>query len=419
MRTKALEDCCSLIVDCPHSTPKWTSDGVVVLRSSNIKDGRLDLSSPSFTDEDHFIERTRRAMPQVGDLIVTREAPMGEVCIIPEGLKCCLGQRQVLLRPKCDSQYLLYAIQSPYIQRQIGGHDATGSTVSNLCIPDLKSIRIPQIANQSRVASVLATIDAKIDLNYRLNQELEGMVQLLYNYWFVQFEFPISANLAASMGDPGLEGKPYRSSGGKMLYNEVLKREIPEEWEDKALGELASVGNETITPSDYQECKFKLYSIPVLDETGTFSTEKGEDIGSNKFMVGGSDLMVSKLNPWFSRVVYTAPELEAICSTEFVVWKTSAREIKAFLFVLACGQHFRTFCVQNATGTSNSHKRVNPDLMMSFSVPYNKEILEEFGNRVLPFLEARQVSQKQNQELIELRDWLLPMLMNGQVTVDD
>ena len=90
-----LADLCESIVDCPHSTPVWTGSGVVVLRNQNIRNGRLDLSEPSYTDEAHFVDRTRRALPTDGDLVITREAPMGEVCMIPPRLRCCLGQRMV------------------------------------------------------------------------------------------------------------------------------------------------------------------------------------------------------------------------------------------------------------------------------------------------------------------------------------
>src|SRR5690606_20213113 len=94
-----LQEVCSLIADCPHSTPVWKDSGYIVVRNQNIKGGRLDLSSPSFTDSEHFAHRIRRARPTAGDIIITREAPMGEVCMIPPNLECCLGQRQVLLRP--------------------------------------------------------------------------------------------------------------------------------------------------------------------------------------------------------------------------------------------------------------------------------------------------------------------------------
>ena len=116
-----LIEICEAIVDCPHSTPKWTDEGIFVLRNSNIKNGRLDLSNPSFTDEFHYEDRSRRAKLRAGDLVITREAPMGEVCQIPDNLKCCLGQRMVLLRPskeKCDGKYLLYALQSRKVQHE-------------------------------------------------------------------------------------------------------------------------------------------------------------------------------------------------------------------------------------------------------------------------------------------------------------
>src|SRR6476646_1952281 len=128
-----LSDLCDAIVDCPHSTPLWTNSGIVVLRIHNIRNGRLDLSNPSYTDEAHFVDRTRRATPTQGDLVITREAPMGEVCMIPSGIRCCLGQRMVLLRPnraRADPEYLLYALQSKDVQREIGVSEGTGSTVS-------------------------------------------------------------------------------------------------------------------------------------------------------------------------------------------------------------------------------------------------------------------------------------------------
>lgn len=137
-----LADLCESIVDCPHSTPVWTPSGFIVLRNQNIRMGRLDLSQPSFTDEAHFADRTRRAVPTAGDLVITREAPMGEVCMIPPNLRCCLGQRMVLLRPnrkRIDPHFLLYALQSKDVQHEIGVNEGTGSTVSNLRIPLLRA----------------------------------------------------------------------------------------------------------------------------------------------------------------------------------------------------------------------------------------------------------------------------------------
>ncbi|EHA4949276.1 restriction endonuclease subunit S, partial [Escherichia coli] len=116
-----LDEITTLIVDCPHSTPEWTDSGVIVLRSNNIRNGALDLATPSFTTEEGYLERIKRAIPSEEDIVLTREAPMGEVCIIPKGIKCCLGQRMVLIRADKSQvipEYLLYVMQSSYIQHQ-------------------------------------------------------------------------------------------------------------------------------------------------------------------------------------------------------------------------------------------------------------------------------------------------------------
>ena len=119
---RTIRELCSVVVDCPHSTPKWTANGKIVIRNNNIKHGRIDFSSPSYTDDEHFAQRIKRAKPQPGDIIITREAPIGDVGMIPENTECCLGQRMVLLRANqsvCDNFYLLYSLQSLYVQHQI------------------------------------------------------------------------------------------------------------------------------------------------------------------------------------------------------------------------------------------------------------------------------------------------------------
>jgi len=197
--TASLESMCELIVDCPHSTPKWTDSGVVVLRNQNIRNGQLKLSSPSYTNEAGYQSRVKRAVPQVGDIIFTREAPMGEVCLIPSGLKCCLGQRQVLLRPKetVNGEYLYWALQSPFVQHQISWNEGTGTTVSNVRIPVLKSLQIPRRgSDEQKIADALSSLAHKIRLNHQINQTLEQIAQALFKSWFVDFE-PVKAKIVA------------------------------------------------------------------------------------------------------------------------------------------------------------------------------------------------------------------------------
>lgn len=190
MKYKTLKELCEVISDCPHSTPKWTDHGKIVVRNNNIKNGRIDLSSPSYTDEENFRQRIKRVIPQPGDLIITREAPMGEVGMIPEGIECCLGQRMVLLRAnpqECDNYYLLYSIQSREVQHQISWSEGTGTTVSNLRIPHLEQLKIPYLPlkEQEKIVAILKSLDGKIALNNKINDNLEQQAEAIYNYMFI------------------------------------------------------------------------------------------------------------------------------------------------------------------------------------------------------------------------------------------
>ncbi|WP_304343218.1 restriction endonuclease subunit S, partial [Chryseobacterium koreense] len=225
------------------------------------------------------------------------------------------------------------------------------------------------------------------------------------DYWFVQFDFPDE------------NGKPYKSSGGKMVYNELLKSEIPDGWKINKLAELFSISNDAINPQSNPDKLFKHYSIPNWDSSRNYRIEAGSTINSNKFIVQKGDVLISKLNPWFNRVIYNTEEDDMICSTEFVILQTQNSSEKAFLFLLATSEKFIGYSVLNATGTSNSHKRVNPQTLLEYCLPYDNYIMTKFGKKIFPILERIQQNYKQNQQLTQLRDWLLPMLMNGQVSV--
>ena len=273
---------------------------------------------------------------------------------------------------------------------------------------ELHELAIPAITDrnqQKKIAAVLSALDTKIDCNNRINAELEAMAKTLYDYWFVQFDFP-DAN-----------GKPYKSSGGKMVYNATLKRDIPAGWRATTLASITPISNDSLNPADFPEKEFKHFSIPVFDATKTYGLELGQTIGSNKFTVLGTDLLVSKLNPWFSRVIYAMDETDQICSTELVVWRCPTNNLKNFLFLMATSSQFIAHCIQSASGTSNSHKRVNPNVMMRFDLPYQNDVAEKFGQKISPTLEKLIINHRENQQLTQLRDWLLPLLMNGQVTV--
>ncbi|RDT76917.1 hypothetical protein DWS34_08735 [Bacteroides fragilis] len=239
-----------------------------------------------------------------------------------------------------------------------------------------------------------------------INQNLEAMAKLLYDYWFVQFDFPNE------------EGKPYKSSGGEMVWNEKLKRMIPKEWINTNIYQLASISKETVNPQARPNELFKHYSLPEYDKTGTYAEEYGIDIHSAKFTVTNNCILVSKLNPWTSRVICGNRESNQICSTEFVVWNPASIKTKGFLFMLAKSAKFIEYCTQGTTGTSHSHRRINPELMMKFDFPYNSEIAIKFSLLIENIIGQLHDNIAQLKVLTKQRDELLPLLMNGQITIE-
>ncbi len=181
------------------------------------------------------------------DIIFTAAGTIGQVGIIPKDSryqKYIISNKQLRIRidpEKADPTFVYYWLASPWIFTAIQNRN-TGSTVPLINLGTIRSLPIllPEcLEDQRRIARTLGAIDEKIEVNKQINDELEGMARLLYDYWFVQFDFPITATQAATMGKPRLEGKPYRASGGKMVYDKALKREIPCEW---VSGNLESLG---------------------------------------------------------------------------------------------------------------------------------------------------------------------------------
>jgi len=408
-KTEKLQNLCNSITDCDHSTPEWTETGKIVVRNFNIKSGRLLLDKPFFTNEKTFVKRTARSKPEAGDLIITREAPMGEVCVIPEGLECCLGQRVVLIKPdseKVDSIYLLYVIQSEFVQKQIKQSEKTGSIVSNLRIPDLKNILIPVTKHQQKIAAVLSSLDSKIELNNKINAELEAMAKTLYDYWFVQFDFPDK------------DGKPYKTSGSKMVWNDELKREIPDGWE---VGKIGSVFNTYLggTPST---------SVPEYWDNGTISWLNSGEIANfpiidselkiTKAAIGNSaTTLLPKGSVLLSITRHLRPSVLAVdaCANQSVVGIKEKEDFRYYyLYPYLQNEIPRLNTMRSGAQQPHINKEIVDE---SLIVIPNSSILKMYNSKVAHTYEFIMNNAFQNQTLSELRDWLLPMLMNGQVTV--
>ena len=349
-----------------------------------------------------------------GDIItpLTEQAIglLGSTAIIPESGKYIQSQdvaKIICKEELLDKDFVFYLISSTLVKQQLSA--AAQQTKIRHTSPDKIrdcTVWIPELAEQKRIGKLLRSLDRKIELNRAINQNLEAMAKQLYDYWFVQFDFP------------NKDGKPYKSSGGEMVWNEKLKRMIPKEWTNANIYQLASISKETVNPQAQPNELFKHYSLPEYDKTGTYAEEYGIDIQSAKFIVTNNCILVSKLNPWTSRVICGNRGSNQICSTEFVVWNPASLKTKGFLFMLAKSAKFIEYCTQGATGTSHSHRRINPELMMKFDFPYNSEIAIKFSLLIENIIVHLHNNIAQLKVLTEQRDELLPLLMNGQITIE-
>jgi len=266
---------CELIVDCVNKTAPVveTPTSYKMIRTTNIKNGRIDLSECRSVSKETFEKWTRRASVLRGDVLLTREAPMGEAGKVNFDSHAFLGQRVVQYRvnpEKLTADFLLYSFRSPDLRYQFRKHNGGGSTVSHICVPDcLKfEIPLPTLGEQRGIASVLSTLDAKIDLNSRINAELEALAKTIYDYWFVQFDFP------------DVHGRPYKSSGGAMVWNDTLKREIPAGWKAGSLDDLGKIVGGS-TPSTAYRCNCGQDMIPWITPKDLSNNKE------NKFIARG------------------------------------------------------------------------------------------------------------------------------------
>lgn len=222
------------VYDGPHATPKKIDKGPVYLGIDAITDnGKLNLSGYNYLSEEDYKIWTKRVTPQYGDLVFSYEATLGRYALIPKDFYGCLGRRLAVVRPKDERiniKWLYYYFLSPEWSVYIANNTVKGSTVNRISIEDFPNFYIPLLerTEQDKIVKVLSAIDEKIDNNVNINDNLEQQAKLLYDYWFTQFDFP------------NADDEPYQSSGGKMVWNEILKRNIPFGWQVVPFLEIAS-----------------------------------------------------------------------------------------------------------------------------------------------------------------------------------
>ncbi len=393
-----LIDVCELIVDCPHSTAKDEGQGIPLVRTPNIGKGRLELSGVHRVSEAVYNQRIERAVPKAGDLILAREAPVGNVALIMPGQKVCLGQRVVLIRPdkeKADAAYLTYYLLSEEVQHRLK-NSANGAVVAHLNMNEIRNlvIDLPEISIQKRIATILSSFDDKIALNNRINHNLEEQAQALYKSWFADFEpFKDGKFVKSELGmiPDGWSIQPFLSiaklcSGGtpKTDRNEFWNGSIPF-FTPKDIGSstFCLSTEKKITEEGLSNCSSALYKAFT-----TFITARGT-VG--KICMAGTPMAMNQTN-------------YAICPISYiddVVLFLITKQLVNNLKNKANGAVFDAITTRDFNGE------------MVLVAPH--EIMDAFSAIVHPIYECILQNEMNNASLSFLRDTLLPKIMSGSL----
>ena len=384
-------------VNYPKKSELLPEGDCVFLNTGNVRQNSFDFSNLDFItkEKDNLL---RNGKLQRDDIVLTTRGTVGNVALYSQEVPFSnirINSGMVIIRVNKNfwHPYFIYLFfQSHLFKKQIS-RLISGSAQPQLPISILETVNIPQLTldEQKEIIFNIKSIDQKIEINNQINQELEAMAKTLYDYWFVQFDFPDQ------------NGKPYKSSGGKMVYNPELKREIPEGWGVESVGNLL----DKVTKAEKIENNSIEFigEIPVIDQ-------------SQKYIAGFTNNENAILQPQDGHVIFG----------------DHTRVVKYINFDYARGADGTQVLISNNENISNvllyhmiedfdlsnyGYARHFKFLKEKTVIVPDKEVSSKFETQANVIYEKIKNNIFENQELTQLRDWLLPMLMNGQVKVED
>ena len=307
-------------------------------------------------------------------------------------------------------KFMAFYLRSPLFRRTIINNTVMTLRASfNEAMFSYLEIMLPDFDTQKKIGDFLYSLEKKKQTNNQINQELEAMAKTLYDYWFVQFDFPDQ------------NGKPYKSSGGKMVYHPELKREIPEGWGVEKIEDIAQTGSGG-TPKSTNVSYYSNGEIPwinsgeleqtVITSTSNFITEEGLNNSSAKLFPSGT-ILVAMYGATAGKVSFLTFE----ASTNQAICAIMLNDIRMRYYLKNVIEDLYQYLVKLSTGSARDN--LSQDMIKNIKVviPSN-DILDryyDFSNNIIKEITKK---QQENEQLTQLRDWLLPMLMNGQVKVE-
>ncbi len=345
------------------------------------------------------------------DIMIGRYGPpIFQIC---RGLSGAYNVALLKAQPKkgIDREFLYYILKQEAVFKYVDKLSARTGGQTGVDLVSLRKypVRVPvNIEDQKKLVASLVAIDKKIQLNSRLNAELEAMAKTLYDYWFVQFDFPDE------------NGKPYKSSGGKMVYSEELKREIPEGWYSGNILEVAMLlggGTPSKAKSEYWNGNIPFFTPTDSDKnifsikTENYITAEGLKNSSTRLFEKYTVFITARGSVGRLALAQVPMAMNQSC------YALKAKEDISYTFLFYLVKELINYLEVKATG-SVFNSIVSNDIKHTFlSLPKNKDIIKKFAKIVEPLFQRIEIATQEIRELANLRDWLLPMLMNGQVQV--
>jgi type I restriction enzyme S subunit len=398
---RAIGDLIETLIDYRGKTPPKTKYGVPLITAKVIKGGRITSDHPEFIAAETYDSWMRRGLPQPGDILITTEAPLGEVAQIGTNARVALAQRVILFRPdtrKVDPQFLFHYLRSPEAQARIRRR-ASGTTVSGIRQPELRAVEISLLGrrDQEKVGRILDALDGLIENNRRRMELLEQTAQAIYREWFVHFRYP------------GHEDAP--------LVDSPLGQ-IPTGWEVLSASNLLTI-NPRVALEKASEHPFVTMGDVSERSMICFPSEMRSGSSGSKFQNG--DTLLARITPCLENgktayVQSLAPSESGRGSTEFIVLR-GRRVGPTFTYMLARVDAFRSNAIQSMTGASG-RQRVRNECFDSYLVASPpKDLADTFEQVAEPMVAMAYSLARQNHDLAKLRDLLLPKLVTGQIDV--
>jgi len=336
-----------------------------------------------------------------GTVLLSSRAPIGLLSIASTELVTNQGFKNIVVNAEIlYNEFLYYYLKLKKNELNNLGSGTTFKELSKNTIEKFK-IKFPDLPTQKSIAKVLSDLDTKIELNNRINRELEAMAKTLYDYWFVQFDFPVRTL-------SGVEGN--KSSGGKMVYNAELKREIPEGWEVKKLSEIANITmGQSPEGSSYNDDGIgEIFFQGSTDFGWRYPTIRQYTTQPSRRAKAG-DILLSVRAPVGTLNIAD----NDCCIGRGLAALNSKSGYDSYLYYVM--EYFKQI-FDNRNNTGTTFGSITKDDLFSLKLVYPKDdILKKYNQSVCKYNQIILNNHKQNQQLSELRDWLLPMLMNGQV----